>query len=78
MTGIGEIWFVGQVYGKDRQLDDVMVMLDEASIAGADLLLNAGPLHEGSIPKSDVNTLRKVGVYLNKQKSRSKWNYLGP
>lgn len=41
--------------------DDVMAMLDAAAKRGGNLLLNTGPLPDGSIHPDDVNTLAEVG-----------------
>ncbi|MFQ6096956.1 MAG: alpha-L-fucosidase [Armatimonadota bacterium] len=47
--------------GKHRRPDDVMKMLSSAREQNANLLLNTGPLADGSIPREDVDTLREVG-----------------
>lgn len=47
--------------GKHRTADDVMKMLDSAREQKANLLLNTGPLPDGSIPADDEATLREVG-----------------
>jgi alpha-L-fucosidase len=47
--------------GKHRHVDAVMGMLRNARGAKANLLLNTGPLPDGSIPIEDVKTLRAVG-----------------
>jgi len=46
--------------------DYVMNMLDHAKSVNANLLLNTGPLHDGSIYDQDVQTLREVGARLRK------------
>jgi alpha-L-fucosidase len=50
--------------GKHKRPDDVMLMLENASKAGANLLLNTGPLASGAIPQEDIDTLREVGKRL--------------
>jgi alpha-L-fucosidase len=50
--------------GEHRTPDDVMGMLDNASRYNANLLLNTGPLPDGSIPPEDVATLQAVGKKL--------------
>jgi alpha-L-fucosidase len=50
--------------GKHKSPDDVMAMLAKAESMGANLLLNTGPLPDGSIHPEDVATLRKVGKRL--------------
>jgi len=47
--------------GKHRTADDVIEMLAEAGAINANLLLNTGPLPDGSIHPDDVRTLREVG-----------------
>jgi alpha-L-fucosidase len=51
--------------GKHLNADDVMQMLADAKEQDANLLLNTGPLPDGSIHPSDVETLRTVGKRLN-------------
>ncbi|HKK18118.1 MAG TPA: alpha-L-fucosidase, partial [Opitutales bacterium] len=41
--------------------DQVMEMLANARKQNANLLLNTGPLPDGSIHPEDVNTLKEVG-----------------
>ncbi len=50
--------------GKHRTADDVMKMLADARAIDANLLLNTGPLPDGSIHPDDVATLREVGKRL--------------
>jgi len=50
-----------------RTADDVMALLEDAWDAGANLLLNTGPLGDGSIPEADVETLREVGKRLRRR-----------
>lgn len=47
--------------GKHRTADDVMKLLADARAKNANLLLNTGPLPDGSIPEEDVMTLKEVG-----------------
>ncbi len=47
--------------GKHRDADAVMKMLQNAWRARANLLLDTGPLPDGSISPEDVKTLREVG-----------------
>jgi len=47
--------------GKHKGPDQVMTMLARAAAAKANLLLNTGPLPDGSIHPEDVKTLREVG-----------------
>jgi alpha-L-fucosidase len=47
--------------GRHKTADDVMKMLAKAAALPANLLLNTGPLPDGSIHPEDVQTLREVG-----------------
>jgi len=47
--------------GRHRNADEVMGMLEKAKGMGANLLLNTGPLPDGSIHPQDVKTLNEVG-----------------
>ena len=47
--------------GIHRTADDVMKMLQDARQTGANLLLNVGPMADGSFPEEDVKTLQEVG-----------------
>jgi len=47
--------------GKHKTADEVMAMLKDAWTQNANLLLNTGPLPDGSIPPDDEATLREVG-----------------
>ncbi len=47
--------------GKHRTADEVMQMLDEARAVNANLLLNVGPMPDGSFPEEDIATLKEVG-----------------
>ncbi len=53
--------------GKHKSADQVMAMLKKANRMDANLLLNTGPLPDGSIHADDVKTLKKVGKHLRKQ-----------
>lgn len=44
-----------------KTADQVMEMLERAKAMSANLLLNTGPLPDGSIHPDDVKTLREVG-----------------
>lgn len=56
----GALW--GWLDGAEHvTADDVMAMLAEAGAKNANLLLNVGPLPDGSIHPADVATLRDVG-----------------
>jgi alpha-L-fucosidase len=50
--------------GKHKSAEEVMGMLAEAAKVPANLLLNTGPLPDGSIPEEDAKTLRDVGQRL--------------
>jgi alpha-L-fucosidase len=50
--------------GKHRTVDDVLRMLERAGHHNANLLLNTGPLPDGSIHPDDVKTLLEVGKRL--------------
>ena len=50
--------------GKHKKADQVMQMLERAKKLNANLLLNSGPLPDGSIPKEDIATLIEVGKRL--------------
>lgn len=53
--------------GKHKTADQVMQMLAEAKDRNANLLLNTGPLPDGSIHPDDEATLREVGRRLREQ-----------
>ncbi|MCF7817084.1 MAG: alpha-L-fucosidase [Kiritimatiellales bacterium] len=68
----------GFSWGYDRQdennhksADQVMAMLDHAKTMGANLLLNTGPLPDGSVHPDDVKTLAEVGRRLRKSTEAS-------
>jgi alpha-L-fucosidase len=50
--------------GKHRTADEVMNMLENAWESNCNLLLNTGPLPDGSINPTDVKTLKEVGKRL--------------
>ncbi len=49
------------VDGQHKTADDVMKMLEDAEKPDANLLLNIGPLFDGSVYPDDIVTLREVG-----------------
>lgn len=53
--------------GHHKTADQVMDMLANASAMNANLLLNTGPLPDGSIHPEDVKTLREVGRRLRSE-----------
>lgn len=59
--------YVQSADGKHRSADDVMEMLAHAAKVNANLLLNTGPLADGSIHPEDVATLREVGRRLRRE-----------
>ena len=60
-------WFYNKALdGKHKSPDEVMAMLSNAEKIGANLLLNTGPLPNGSIHPEDVKTLQEVGQRLRK------------
>ena len=52
--------------GDHKSADQVMEMLNNAKSIQANLLLNTGPLPDGSIYPGDVRTLKEVGKRLRK------------
>ncbi|MHC4195204.1 MAG: alpha-L-fucosidase, partial [Planctomycetota bacterium] len=52
--------------GKHKTPDQVMGMLKKAADIGANLLLNTGPLPDGTVHPEDVATLREVGKRISK------------
>ena len=75
-TTMLEIWnsMHGHSWGYDKQAEDmhrtvdgVMGMLKQAAGKKANLLLNTGPLPDGSIHPADVKTLKAVGERLRKK-----------
>ncbi len=60
-------WFYNKAFdGKHKSTSEVMAMLSGAEKIGANLLLNTGPLPDGSIHPEDIKTLRGVGKLLRK------------
>lgn len=58
----GNSWGYNQAAeGKHLTAQEVMQMLEHADEVNANLLLNTGPLPDGSIHSSDVKTLREIG-----------------
>lgn len=57
--------YTSQDDGKHKSTDQVMRMLRRAGQIGANLLLNTGPLPDGTIHRKDVATLKEVGRRLN-------------
>jgi len=53
--------------GRHRTAEEVIDMLKEAAAVDANLLLNVGPLPDGSFPGEDVKTLISVGEILKKE-----------
>jgi len=53
--------------GRHRGPDEVMGMLADAAAQKANLLLNTGPLGDGSIHPEDVETLREVGMRIRRE-----------
>lgn len=61
-------WFYNKAFdGKHKSPDAVMAMLANAKEIGANLLLNTGPLPDGSIHPQDVRTLKEVGRRLRNE-----------
>ena len=54
--------------GKHHTVDEVVAMLANAHTCRANLLLNTGPLGDGSIYRGDRDTLLRVGEKLRKNK----------
>jgi alpha-L-fucosidase len=53
--------------GLHRGPDEIMKMLKDARAMPANLLLNTGPLPDGSIHPEDVKTLKEVSRRLRKE-----------
>ncbi|MEI8042940.1 MAG: alpha-L-fucosidase [Verrucomicrobiota bacterium] len=53
--------------GNHKSPDDVIQMLGKAAAISANLLLNTGPLADGSIQPEDVSTLKQVGKRIREQ-----------
>jgi alpha-L-fucosidase len=63
-TPRGHLW--GWLDGADHVTpDEVMDMLADAQSKNANLLLNVGPLPDGSIHPDDISTLKEVEIRLN-------------
>ena len=63
-----KVWgYKKDVDSAHRKPDEVMRMLEEADKLNANLLLNTGPLSDGSIHPEDVATLREVGKRLRRK-----------
>ena len=56
-----------QVDGQHASPEEVIQMLRDAGEMNANLLLNIGPLADGSIPEEDVAILTEVGERRNLQ-----------
>ena len=50
--------------GMHKTVEEVLKIIEDARSKGANLLLNTGPLGEGSIPGEDIRNLREVGKQL--------------
>jgi len=61
-----------KVEGQHKTADDVMKILAEAKKQNANLLLNTGPLGDGSIHPDDVATLQEVGRRLRSKRQNLK------
>jgi len=59
--------YIKEDEGKHKSADQVMAMLKTANDMNANLLLNTGPLPDGSIHPEDINTLKEVGKRLRNQ-----------
>ncbi len=53
--------------GQHKTSEEILKMLEELSTQNANLLLNVGPLPDGSFPKEDIITLMEIG---NKRKKK--------
>lgn len=58
--------YIKEDEGKHKSTDQVLTMLKQANDMNANLLLNTGPLPDGSIHPQDVKTLKEVGKRLQK------------
>lgn len=52
------------VNGQHKKADEVYSILQKMDSIGANLLMNVGPLADGSFPEEDIQTLREVGERL--------------
>jgi alpha-L-fucosidase len=55
--------------GQHLTADQVMEKLEAAREAGANLLLNIGPMPDGSFPQEDIDALLEVGERLTQRSS---------
>ncbi len=62
----GKWGYFKEADGNHKSADQVMKLLEGAKHANANLLLNTGPLPDGSIHPEDVKTLKEVGRRLRK------------
>ena len=67
-------WHGGATWGYNKGLDgkhltsdQVIEQLESARNQGYNLLLNVGPLPDGSFPKEDINALKKVGEIIREK-----------
>ncbi len=56
--------YKSSVNGKHKNADEVMDILYQMDSIGANLLMNVGPLPDGSFPEEDIATLKEVGKRL--------------
>lgn len=56
--------YKSSVNGKHKNADEVMDILYQMDSIGANLLMNVGPLPNGSFPEEDIATLKEVGKRL--------------
>jgi len=50
--------------GKHKTAEEVLKILEDAGNKGTNLLLNTGPLGDGSIPEEDIKILKEVSKFL--------------
>jgi alpha-L-fucosidase len=68
LPGAGATWgYNKKIDGKHLSADEVMGLLANADSIGANLLLNIGPLPDGSFPQEDIDALLEVGKRLKSQ-----------
>ena len=63
----GSWGYLAEARGKHKTADEVWETLRQARAAGCNLLLNTGPLPDGSVDPEDEPVLREVGRRLRKQ-----------
>ncbi|MGB2823737.1 MAG: alpha-L-fucosidase, partial [Phycisphaerae bacterium] len=63
----GSWGYLAAAAGKHRSADDVWAELTRAAAGGYNLLLNTGPLGDGSLDDEDVAVLREVGRRLREE-----------